>query len=87
MSSHLSFNDPAGRECGFLELRLAVTLASAIVHAQELLGSLSPLPGAEAALFDAAALRDCVEAPEVLDWLEAFPPGLLPVKREGAGDG
>jgi hypothetical protein len=57
----------------------AVLIGSALIHAEELLGSVIALEGP--AKFDAAALRTCLESPQVQRWLESFPPGLLPEKR------
>jgi hypothetical protein len=63
-----------------LDITTAVAVGSALVHADELLDSLGPLHGP--ADFDANALRTCLQQSEVVRWLESFPGGLLPVKRD-----
>lgn len=55
-------------------LSLAVKLGSAIVHADEFIETNHP--------FDITAFRQCMEDPEVKEWIIAMTKeGFLPVKR------
>ena len=58
-----------------LQLRLAVKVASIIVHADE-------LTGIEGHSFDKEAIRSLLSDEEVQGFLASFPNGLLPVKRK-----
>lgn len=58
-----------------MELVLAIKIASIVIHADELTG---PEGNME---YDGPAIRSLVEDEEVIQWLESFDPGFLPVKR------
>jgi len=61
-----------------LSLSLAVTIGSLIVHADEMLHE----PNPNRADFDRQAVLGLLGDPAVQEWLESFPGGLLPVKRD-----
>lgn len=58
-----------------MSLQLQLKLASLVIHSQELR---SPY-GNEA--FDGPAIDSILGDPEVEEFLDGFPPGMLPVKR------
>ena len=62
-----------------LTMSQAVTIASVIVHTDEMLHE----PNPNSADFDRNTILSLLESPELAAWLESFPPGLLPQKRRG----
>lgn len=59
---------------------MAIKLASIVVHAEELLGSLRVHDNLAAAA-DGSALHGLLVDPEIREFLDGFDPALLPVKR------
>jgi len=60
-----------------LTVSQAVTIASIVIHTDEMLHE----PNPNSADFDRNTILSLLQSPELTTWLESFPPELLPQKR------